>query len=175
MSKIGVTLKIDREVTRPVLLERFMYHPKSGELRRKKNSGTAKTGDLAGTLHSSGYIDVRVFGRLLKAHRIIWMMVYGSWPDTEIDHVNRIRNDNRIDNLREVKPFENMRNKPIYTNNKSGIPGVAFCKGKWHAVIKEAPNIQKHIGRYSNIFDAACARKSAELIIGYHENHGRSL
>lgn len=174
MAKYGRPYKgKPREVTSEVLRTKFSYDPETGLLIRKCNSGTAKTGDVAGNLHSTGYIEVRVFGKLFKAHRIIWMMEFGDWPSGEIDHVNGVRNDNRIKNLRDVSTAENMRNKRLYSNGRTGVHGVGFYNGQWSALIKEMPNTQRCIGKFDNLFDAVCARRSAELKLGYHENHGR--
>ena len=162
-----------REVTQGVLHQKFKYDSSAGLLIRRCNSGTAKAGDVAGTLHSTGYIEVRVFGKLFKAHRLIWMMWFGEWPNGEIDHINGVRNDNRLTNLRDVSTAENMRNKRLYSNGKTGVHGVGFYNGHWTAVIKEMPNTQRCIGTFDNLFDAVCARRSTELKLGYHQNHGR--
>lgn len=167
MSKVGVS--------RELLIRKFTYDPETGLLIRRENSGTAKAGDVAGSHHSLGYIEVRVTGKLIKAHRIIWMMVHGEWPKSQIDHINGVRNDNRIENLREADNALNMKNKRNYSNNRSGLPGVQFCRGKWHTNIKSSPGRQAHIGCFDSLFEAACARKSAENKFGYHKNHGRSV
>lgn len=75
---------------------------------------TKTAGKAAGKLADSGYVQVglRINGRTISmsAHRVIWAMHYGKWPDLHIDHINRIRNDNRIENLREVTPAQNAEN-----------------------------------------------------------------
>ncbi len=161
------------EITKEFLLKKFRYEPVTGQLIRIENSGTAKAGDVAGTQHSSGYIQVSVKSRSFKAHRLIWMMIYGKWPDCKTDHINGVRNDNRLDNLREASDALNMKNKKCYSNNKTGLPGVQFCRGKWHVNIKSSPSRQVHIGCFDSFIEAACARKSAENVFGYHINHGR--
>lgn len=105
----------------------------------------------------------------LKAHRVVWALHYGEWPDF-IDHVNRDRSDNRVSNLRSVPMTENMKNKPLYKNNSSGVNGVFWSeKGKsWCARIADT-----HLGSFVTKQDATAARKSAEVEHAYHQNHGR--
>jgi hypothetical protein len=71
-------------------------------------------GKPAGKLGSGGYMTVglRVNGRAISmaAHRVVWVLHYGRWPKQYLDHINRVRSDNRIENLREVTPAENLQN-----------------------------------------------------------------
>ena len=108
------------------------------------------------------------------AHRVIWKMEFGVDPD-EIDHVSGERMDNRLQNLRDVSRRVNGQNIGISSANKSGHIGVYWNKqrGKWHAKIK-IDGKDRHIGFFSDLGEAASARKAAERGFGFHENHGRS-
>ena len=64
------------------------------------------------TLTSKGYFQGKVDGQKLLAHRVCWALHYGHWPDGQIDHINHIKTDNRIGNIRSVSPSENMMNRP---------------------------------------------------------------
>ena len=83
-------------------------------------------------------MQVSVFSVKHRAHRVAWAIYYGEWPKQEIDHKNRNASDNSIDNLRDVSGIENLRNKGVYSNNRSGYKGVTWHKssGKWMAQIK---------------------------------------
>ena len=175
------------ELTAGVARELLDYDPATGVLvwrhrsrdhfssLRSCNSWNGKhSGNLAGTVNNHGYFRVRLFGRNYGAHRIAWLITNGAWPAGQIDHINGITSDNRLVNLRCVTSQENGRNAKRKSNNTSGITGVYWRKphGKWCAAICVGEK-KKHLGYFTNIFDAACARKSAELEHGFHPNHGR--
>jgi hypothetical protein len=88
-----------------------------------------------------------------------------------IDHINHIKYDNRIENLRDVDHKTNLRNKSIHSNNTSGQCGINYKDNKW--VVSIRVNYKSiHIGVYSDLHDAVDARKSAEKKYNFHENHG---
>lgn len=82
------------------LTEIFTYEPNTGHIRFKISRGNRKSGDIAGNLRSDGYIRINCNGATYYNHVLAWYLYYGEWPRMEIDHKNRIRNDNKIDNLR---------------------------------------------------------------------------
>jgi len=155
----------------PVTLERakelLNYDPTSGVLTWKKaNSNRVKVGAVAGTLDSNGYITIGIDGVHVKGHWLAWLFVYRQAPSADIDHINRIRNDNRISNLRLATRSENNANRPALAKSKSGIKGVSWDKEKrkWAAFIrKDYKTIA--LGRFNKIEDAAEAyrKKAAEL------------
>lgn len=132
-------------------------------------------GKEVGLSKSHGYKKVAIFGKEYSLHRLAHLIMLGEWPKEEVDHINGNRSDNRWVNLRPVTRKENTRNKCIRSNNTSGICGVYFDKqlNKWRSKISTNKNKNKHLGVFSNLFDAVCARKSAENKYGYHINHGR--
>ena len=121
----------------------------------------------------SGYNVGQIFNKQYKAHRTIWAMHYGTWPDREIDHINQDRSDNRISNLRIVTSQENNRNRSMTPNNTSGHVGVYWDKNreKWAAQIMVSGK-NKFIGYFTDIEDAAAARTDANAKYGFHINHG---
>ena len=123
---------------------------------------------------ANGYKQSTIFNRRFKAHRVIWAMENDEWPGNGIDHINGDPSDNRIANLRDVTHAENMRNMKRPITNTSGIIGVSWNKnaGKWMAFIGHGKN-RKYLGVHETISQATAARNSAEVEMGYHENHGR--
>jgi len=93
-------------------------------------------GSLAGGINSDGYTTIRIDNRAYLAHRLIWKMHHGTEPNV-IDHINRNRNDNRIENLRNCTTSDNASNRSMHKNNTSGITGVSWKrdKKKWGAQI----------------------------------------
>jgi hypothetical protein len=154
----------------------FSYNELTGILTRKvRTSNRVKVGDEVGCLRDDYYLDVNINHKLYRVHRIIWLLVYGYMPEF-IDHINHIRNDNRLLNLREVSRQENNQNTTKQKNNKSGRVGVHFDnkRSKWVAQItingKATP-----LGRFNFKKDAIEARKNAEIANGYHINHGGEI
>lgn len=150
------------------LRKMFSYNPSTGVLMRIAN------GKSDWSIKDTGYMQVRL-GRFNRpAHRIVWAIYYGEWPQGEIDHINGRRADNRIANLRCVSRAANMRNRKAPNTNLSGCVGVRWIAElkKWRAVIWfEGNNI--HLGVFSSKNDAIRARKKAEKRFGFHPNHGR--
>jgi hypothetical protein len=152
-----------------------MFQNNGGRYTAERNAkiwNTRFSGKEAFTAFNAGYRHGQVFRIKLRAHRVIWMMVHGEWPE-EIDHINHNRGDNRIVNLRNVSRAVNMKNKPMQVNNTSGCVGVTWDKSrnKWKVRV-HVKGKSKFIGDFSEIEDAISARKDAEPISNYHENHG---
>ena len=118
-----------------------------------------------------GYRSIRLLGRRIRIHRLVWFMTHGVWP-SEIDHINGDREDNRIDNLREVTRKDNARNQKRRSNAKVKLQGVDFHKGKFRARINHQGK-EKHLGYFDDENEAAKAYNAAKVEFGYHENHGR--
>lgn len=123
-------------------------------------------------IRHNGYLVGNILGCHIRAHHVIWCYVYGVWPK-EVDHINGVRNDNRLANLRLVNRQTNMQNSSLGTRNKSGVIGVRQMEsGKWLAEICiNRKNVV--LGRYETIEEAALIRKNAEIIAGFHPNHGK--
>lgn len=124
-------------------------------------------------INEQGYKVGSIFRRRQKAHRVIWALVHSEWPAEHIDHINGVRSDNRIENLRVVTNAENTRNRRLPVTNTSGAIGVHWHKRKksWQAVIC-GDGSRRHLGGFENFEEAVAARKDAEARFGFHANHG---
>lgn len=169
----------------------FRYDPDSGKLFWKhrgleyfqdgprKNStaaawNTRNAGREITRRSSKGYIKPNVFGRDEYSHRIIWLLVNGDWPEGQVDHINGIKHDNRLANLRVVTNQENGMNQRRRSTNASGVQGVGWHKNrrKWQASIT-IDGRKLHLGLFDEFDAAVAARDAAEAEYGFHENHGR--
>jgi hypothetical protein len=131
-------------------------------------------GKMAGTLNKEGYVCLRLLGKTLLAHRVIFAMHEGRWPSNQVDHINGIKTDNRPCNLRDVRISENLKNQKMRANNKSGITGVYWVpqKKKWAASISDSGKSVK-LGLFKTIDEATMVRRQAEKRLGYSDGHGR--
>jgi len=133
------------------------------------------TGRRIGYLDKDGYEVVNVMKREFRSHKLIMIASGADVAGCEVDHINGVRNDNRIVNIRVVSKKENAKNKRLRSNNKTGLHGVSWIPtlGKWRARINMGNKQSKSLGCFFSFLDAVCARKSAEIEFGYHINHGR--
>lgn len=132
----------------------------------KKNSygGTIVEGSIAGTL-KDGYVQIRCDQKQYRAHRLAWLFEYGEFPKNgfEIDHINGVRSDNRIANLRLATRSQNNMNTGESKSNSSGKKGVHFAKDikKWHArIVINRKTIL--LGNFLTKEEAIQARENAE-------------
>jgi len=111
---------------------RLQYDPETGEFIWKPRVGDKRwniryAGEAAGSIKDNGYRQIMIDGKIYMAARLAWLYVYGEWPKNQIDHINRIRDDDRMVNLRDVTPTKNNNNK----SNNNGFPeGVHWDTGK---------------------------------------------
>lgn len=118
------------------LREVLRYHPETGQFTwLKRTSNRVRVGDRAGRVDANGYRGIRIDGELFYAHRLAVFYVTGGWPESQVDHDNRHRDDNRWANLVCATQSENMQNQGLASTNTSGYRGVCFHRaaGKWSA------------------------------------------
>jgi hypothetical protein len=147
------------------LHELFSYDPGTGLVIRKVSTGGrfGRAGDVLSSKTGAGYLKVIVRPHRYLVHRLAWALHYGEWPTLFIDHINRVKTDNRIENLRLVTPKENNQNVGIGPRNTSGALGVGWKKSrnKWVAYIR-LDNKHKELGVFSDFDAAVAARLKAE-------------
>ncbi|MFA5186969.1 MAG: HNH endonuclease [Patescibacteria group bacterium] len=141
--------------TRERLVELFDYSPITGELIGRVTRANNLAGTIAGSVNARGHVNVGVDGVMLAAHQIVFMIHRGYYP-SEIDHANRVKTDNRMENLRECVSKDNKGNISLLRNNVSGYRGVSLNNQsqKWHAQIK-INGKQTYLGRFDRPEDAA--------------------
>ena len=133
----GYEMNTEKEIL-DYLHKTLFYDSVSGIFVRKVNAGKQKKNQIAGQLRRDGYIYIGYKSRKTSAQRLAWVMTYGCWPKGHIDHINGIKTDNRLCNLRDVTLSENQQNRfGPQKNNKSGFLGVGLYKnGKFVASLR---------------------------------------
>ena len=124
-------VKTNSDIPVAELRRLFTYNPDDGELRwAVDRNGGAYAGDVAGTNTGRGYLAICTRGKNYRVHRIVWAIVHGEWPELQIDHINGIRDDNRLCNLRLATAQQNMIGRRGFSRpSASGYRGVHRTKG----------------------------------------------
>lgn len=168
-------MAVRSDITPEVCRELFRYDEETGRLFwkdvRYRGFHAANRGKEAFPISDQGYRKGKVHGIIFQAHRIIFAITYGRWPEGEIDHINGDRLDNRLCNLREVTPSVNRRNMRRRHNATGPMAGVRERFGRWIAYSGLGQkNI--HIGAFATKEEAIAARKKFNRENGFTERHG---
>ena len=130
MNDFNSTVTIER------VKELLAYDPDIGVFTWRQTRGRGYAGAVAGWVEKEGYRRILVDGRKFKEHRLAWAMVYGEFPAEDLDHINGVRSDNRIANLRLATRSQNAQNLRGPTSiNRTGFLGVRKNGNRWNAVI----------------------------------------
>jgi hypothetical protein len=137
-------------LTQARLKELLHYDPETGVFTWLVNRGRkAKAGDRAGRITDKGYNSIRVEGLCHFAHRLAWIYVHGEHPSGIMDHINGVRHDNRISNLRVSDYTENAQNRrKARSSNLSGFLGVATAGNKFQSWINIPGKKRIHLGTF---------------------------
>lgn len=135
----------------------FSYNPITGILTRI----TGKRAGTRGTLNHHGYIMIKWHQRLYSATHLIWVYCYGDWPKYTIDHKNRIKSDNRLDNLRDITQSEQNLNK---TSSEALDKGVYARGERFRAQVTRNGSVV-HLGTFNSKEEAIVAVRLHERIL----------
>lgn len=180
------------EVNRELLLDLLVYDEETGLLywkprdtkyfanpKRAASWNSKWAGKVAGSRFKypkspCEYIRIRIFKQNFRAHRLIWCMVYGEFPEFDIDHEDHNGLNNRINNLREATDQENQKNLSMRKDNTSGITGVRKSRNgeRFVATIQHIGKVI-YIGTFPSLEAATEARLIKEKEFGFHNNHGK--
>lgn len=141
-----------------------------GSLRAARSWNAMWAGKPAlSCIDANGYKTGTLLGRRIKAHRVVFCICHGFWPES-VDHINGNRADNRIENLRDANQSENMKNVKPRSGSTSKYLGVGWHKAtrKWAAQIRSRDGKNVHLGLFQSETEAAKAYDTAA-----RQHHGR--
>ena len=159
MSKINKTVPVE------VLRERIEYRS-DGNLYWKYHKDRSEKWNIRfankplTTFQSNGYVRFRIRYNggdyNLRNHIVVWAIVKGEYPSKSLDHINNVRSDNRIENLREATHYQNSLNRPPLKNKQSQYKGLYWNKNKWR-VQPEIESRKIQVGYFIDELEAATA------------------
>jgi len=157
-----------KQLTQKELKRVLHYNPETGVFTWKIATACVKVGKVAGYINDNGYVIISVHGRDYRAHRLAWLYKKGYFPEHDVDHLNRIRHDNRWSEIRHVTRQCNLRNSEKRKDNTSGVAGVCWSKNrqKWVAAIGINNKTHK-LGSYSDFSEAVLARLATEICLNW--------
>ena len=158
---MSLTYKKAREI--------FDYRDDGKLIWKVRKSSNTKIGSVAGSFYKNSYSQVRVDAKDYMAHRVIWLWHHGYTPEGDLDHINRVKSDNRIENLREVSRQCNTRNTGNQKDNKSGVKGV-YTHESWGNVWRSFITIQGRkcsLGNHKDFDEAVLHRLAAEQCLNW--------
>ncbi len=142
------------------LKQRLSYNEFTGVFTwLNSKSNVAQTGSRAGCLNKvTGYRQIRLNGKTYIEHRLAWFWYYNEWPNDQIDHINQIKTDNQISNLRVVSTSGNNQNK-----SSKGCTYDKYMQ-KWKAYIG-INNKKIHLGYFDTEEEAIAVYKANKKIL----------
>lgn len=157
--------------TRERIDELLNVDTETGVITWRKGRGRAGAGSVAGRLHVTGYLELQVDGVMLKAHAVVFFVAHGWWPD-RIDHINGVRCDNRISNLREADAAANARNRTNWVTERGLLGANKTSSGRWSSTIS-ADSVSYHLGVYDSEQEAHAAYVEARDLCAIAERNAR--
>ena len=156
--------------------ELFTYDRETGIIKWRKRSNSRRANLVAGStnFNGDGYTNIQFSGERYPAHRIAMLLSYGFYGEgLEVDHINHIRDDNRLANIRFVTRTDNCRNLSRRSSNTSGATGVYYSKANRKYVARIAiDGVYIHLGSFITLEEATEVRKAAEIKYKFSPNHG---
>ena len=158
-----------KPLTQKRLKELLAYNPRMGIFKWKNNGRSSRIDGIAGSKNGGGYVQICVDGKSYLASRLAYLYIKGYFPEYEVDHRDRVRDNNKWKNLRHVTHQCNMKNRSISKANKSGVTGVRWYDkiNKWRSYISVNGKL-KHLGYFNLKKEAVQVRCNAEVEYKYH-------
>jgi len=154
--------------------EILSYNPCTGDVtRRVRTSNCVNIGDIVRSPDKDGYYRISINGKRYKLHSIIWLMVHGTMPTFEIDHINGKVSDNRLVNLRDVPHIVNSRNRRLNVKNTSGHTGIQLSPSGKYIAFVTVNQERLYLGTFITKGEAVAVRRDANRKYGFSDRHGQ--
>jgi len=139
------------EITLEELRDLLDYDPITGYLTNRHSSKGRELGVRVGHVDAAaGYRNITINNISYREHRVIWLHYYGTWPNKDLDHINRLKSDNRICNLREATKVENSINRITeHPNQYRGVRKVSAGSGFRAEIRVEGADSKEYLGTYT--------------------------
>lgn len=180
MKKVNDSTTKQNALDHDTLTELLDYNPDTGIFTWKKFiCSKAQAGQVAGSVDKKGYIIIRINGFAYRAHRLAWFYVHCKWPLDQLDHLNQVKTDNRMSNLRQCSAAGNNRNRSLPKNNKSGQIGVyegraGKAKKMFWIAVNPATKLRRYFPHTSVGKNLAIEwRLMVQAEQGFSSNHGK--
>jgi len=138
-------MRRETDLTQDRLRSLLDYDPQTGRFTWRATKANAVGGTRAGCDMGGGRRSIRIDGRLYREHRLVWLYLFGRWPEAQIDHINCEPSDNSLENLREATQSENNRNRRV---QRDGLKGVVKIGRRFYARIR-ADGATRHLGGFA--------------------------
>lgn len=168
--------KSDRTLD-PMMVEDIIlldYCPNTGNfIWNKTINSHIQKGRIAGSIDKHGYICIGIKNKIIKAHRLAFLFMTGSFPKNQVDHIDQNRSNNIWNNLRDIKQKENTKNRKVDSRSISDYTGIRFIKktNKFQARIYSNGKLII-LGSFTNLKDAIDIKEKANIKYKFHKNHG---
>lgn len=160
------------KLTQALLHKFYNYDAATGVLTHRLPQHGKEIGDAIGSLANTGYLAMAINNTDYLVHRIIWMYVHGYMPE-QVDHIDHVKTNNALNNLREVTNTINSKNASVSKNSATRVNGVSFNKArnKYRAYVT-VNRKQINLGSFDTLDEAIEARRKADNEHDFHTNHG---
>lgn len=147
--------------TQDEVLSSLLYDRDTGVFTWLRSCRPRFNGRVAGSVDTQGYVIISLGGKQYAAHRLAWLYVTGEWPANDIDHINRVRDDNRFENLRAVPRRANLQNQSLRQSNTTGVSGVYFNARHDNWYVQIGAGGKRHCFGHFKTFEQAVAVRNA--------------
>lgn len=131
------------QLTQSRLKELLQYLPETGKFIWKFSTRKDLIGKEAGYVRGDGYRLIKLDGTMFYAHRLVCLYVNGKFPEISWDHIDRVRDNNRLENFRDSNAEGQQHNKGKNINNTTGIKGISIVRQKGYCGVRASVRYNK--------------------------------